>query len=175
MFVYLGRRTHSCGLWIYAAAIASERPGRCRHLWRRRAHRGWRRCRLFHAPRLGCCSRTARQVLLESTAKRSVLPTASTLPWPGNMNFIISGLQQKTCLKFSANYCLKVHLNHFSKIKKIKKSQNSSNKDFSCYFCLLMEGSRSGSRCVSGSIPLTNGSGSGSKTCVLNPAPDPDY
>ncbi len=35
-----------------------------------------------------------------------------------------------------------------------KKSQNSRNHGFSYYFCLMLEGSRSGS------IPLTNGSGS---------------
>ncbi len=46
---------------------------------------------------------------------------------------------------------------HFSKIKSPKKSQNSRNKGFSYYFCLLIEGPGAGS----GSIPLTNGSGSG--------------
>ncbi len=42
----------------------------------------------------------------------------------------------------------------FSKINSKKETQNSRNQDFS--FCMLKEGSRSGS----GSIPLTNGSGS---------------
>ncbi len=44
----------------------------------------------------------------------------------------------------------------FLKIKSKKETQNSRNQDFS--FCMMMEGSRSGSR--AGSIPLTNGSGS---------------
>ncbi len=38
-----------------------------------------------------------------------------------------------------------------------KKSQNSRNQGFSNYFCLMFKGSRSGS------IPLTNGSRSGSR------------
>ncbi len=55
---------------------------------------------------------------------------------------------------FSAQYFLKVLLQHFSKIKVKKKSQNCINQGFSYYFCLMIEGSGSGS------IPLTNGSGS---------------
>ncbi len=43
----------------------------------------------------------------------------------------------------------------FSKIKSRKESQNSRNQGFSYYFCMMIEGSGSGS------IPLTNGSGSG--------------
>ena len=58
---------------------------------------------------------------------------------------------------FSAYYFLKVHLrvHHFSKIKSQKESQNIRNKGFSYYFCMMIEGSGSGS------IPLTSGSGSG--------------
>ncbi len=48
-------------------------------------------------------------------------------------------------------------LHHFSKIKSQKESQNSRNQGFSYYFCMMIEGSGS----VSGSIPLTNASGSG--------------
>ncbi len=57
---------------------------------------------------------------------------------------------------FSAYYFLKVHLrvHHFSKIKSQKESQNIRNKGFSYYFCMMIEGSGSGS------IPLTSGSGS---------------
>ncbi len=54
---------------------------------------------------------------------------------------------------FSAYYFLKVHLNHFSKIKTQKESQNRRNQGFSYYFCMMIEGSGSGS--------LTSGSGSG--------------
>ncbi len=56
---------------------------------------------------------------------------------------------------------MKVHLHHFSKIKSQKESQKSTgrNQGFSYYFCMMIEGSGSGSRF--GSIPLTNGSGSG--------------
>jgi hypothetical protein len=56
---------------------------------------------------------------------------------------------------FSAYYFLKVQLHHFSKIKSQKESQNSRNQGFSYYFCMMIEGSGSGS------IPLTSGSGSG--------------
>jgi hypothetical protein len=56
---------------------------------------------------------------------------------------------------FSAYYFLKVHLHHFSKIKSQKESQISRNQGFSYYFCMIIEGSGSGS------IPLTSGSGSG--------------
>jgi hypothetical protein len=67
----------------------------------------------------------------------------------------------KTNLKksFSAYYFLKVHLHHFSKKKVKKKSQNSKNQAFSYYICLMIEGFGSGS----GSIPLTDGSGAGSR------------
>ncbi len=54
---------------------------------------------------------------------------------------------------FSAYYFLKVHLQHFSKIKSQQESQNRRNQGFSYYFCMMIEGS--------GSIPLTSGSGSG--------------
>jgi hypothetical protein len=62
---------------------------------------------------------------------------------------------------FSAYYFLKVHLQHFSKIKSQKESQNSRNQGFSDYFCMMIEGSGSGAGAGSGSIPLTSGSGSG--------------
>ncbi len=55
---------------------------------------------------------------------------------------------------FSAYFFLKVHLHHFSKDKKSKRVTNR-RKQGTYYFCMLIE--RSGS----GSIPLTNGSGSG--------------
>ncbi len=60
---------------------------------------------------------------------------------------------------FSAYYFLKLHLQHFSKIKSEKESQNCRNQGFSYYFCITIEGS--GSRAGSGSIPMTSGSGSG--------------
>jgi hypothetical protein len=40
---------------------------------------------------------------------------------------------------------LKLHLHHFSKIKIQKESQNSRNQGFSYYFCMMTEGSGSGS------------------------------
>ncbi len=68
-----------------------------------------------------------------------------------------SRCQQKT--KFLTQFfCLllfEVHLHHFSKIKSQKESQNSRKQGFSYYFCMMREGSGSGS------IPLTSGSGSG--------------
>ncbi len=68
-----------------------------------------------------------------------------------------SRCQQKT--NFLTQFFLlitffKVHLHHLSKIKSQKESQNSRNQGFSCYFCMMIEGSGSGS------IPLTSGSGS---------------
>ncbi len=51
------------------------------------------------------------------------------------------------------------HLHLFTKIKSQKESQSSRNQGFSYYFCIMIEGSRS----WSGSIPLINGSGSGSR------------
>ncbi len=55
---------------------------------------------------------------------------------------------------FPAYYFLTVQSQHFSKKNVKKKSQSSRNQGFSYYFCLVIEGSGSGSR------PLTNGSGS---------------
>jgi hypothetical protein len=57
---------------------------------------------------------------------------------------------------FSAYYFLKINfLHHFLRKKGIRESQNISNQSFSYYFCLMKEGS--------GSRPLTNESGSGSR------------
>ncbi len=79
--------------------------------------------------------------------------------WSGSCYFRQwpSRCQQKTNFLtiFSAYYFLKVHLHHFSKIKSQKESQNSMNQCFSYYFCMMIEGSRSGF------IDLTSGSGSG--------------
>ncbi len=47
-------------------------------------------------------------------------------------------------------------------MKSQKESQNSRNQGFSYYFCMMIEGSGSGSRAGSGSIPLISGSGYGS-------------
>jgi hypothetical protein len=64
---------------------------------------------------------------------------------------------------FSAYYFLKVHLHHFSKIKSPKEVKNSRSKSYSYYFCLMIEGFRSGSGAGSGSrsTPLISRSGSG--------------
>ncbi len=65
----------------------------------------------------------------------------------------------------------------FSKIKSKKNSQSFRNQGFSYFFYLVIEGSRSGS----GSIPLTDGSGSGSRRpknmwirWIRDPDSDPD-
>ncbi len=73
---------------------------------------------------------------------------------------------------FSAYDFLKLDLHHFSKMKIQKESQNSRNQGFSYYFCMMIEGSGSGSfyhrakivrkTLIPGSIPLTSGSRSGS-------------
>jgi hypothetical protein len=65
--------------------------------------------------------------------------------------------QQKTNLK-KKFFCLLLFegtftVYHFSKKKSPKMQQNSRNQGFSYYFCLMTEGSGSGS------IPLTSGSG----------------
>jgi hypothetical protein len=65
---------------------------------------------------------------------------------------------------FFAYYFLKLHLHHFLKIKSPKKSQNSRNLGFSYYFCLMIEGSGSGS------IYRTNGSGAGRPQNIRNTA-----
>ncbi len=46
---------------------------------------------------------------------------------------------------FSAYYFLKVYLHHFSKIESQKESQNRRNQGFSYFFCMMIEGSGSGS------------------------------
>jgi hypothetical protein len=62
------------------------------------------------------------------------------------------------CLKnFFAYYILQEHLRHFQRKKCQKKSQISSNQCFSSRFCMIIAGAGSGS------IPLTNGSRSGSR------------
>ncbi len=72
---------------------------------------------------------------------------------PGPAIFIIDLQDANKKLKksFSAYYFLKVHLNHFSEMKSKNKSQDFRNQGLSYYFCLMIEGSGSGS------IPLTNG------------------
>ncbi len=79
--------------------------------------------------------------------------------WCGSWHFRhwLSRGQQKTNIfkkSCSAYYFLKVYLNHFSKINHQKEVTKQLNQGFSYYFCLMIEGSGSGS------IPLTNRSGS---------------
>jgi hypothetical protein len=74
----------------------------------------------------------------------------------GSCNFCHWPWQQKIFYTICfACYFLKVHLHYFSKTKSQKESQNSRIQGFSYYFCMMIEGSGSGS------IPLTSGSGSG--------------
>ncbi len=56
-------------------------------------------------------------------------------------------------LSFFAYFFLKLHLHHFSKIKSHKEVAKQYESGFSYNFCLMKEGS--------GSVPHTNGSGSG--------------
>ncbi len=66
--------------------------------------------------------------------------------------------QQKNLSKFFCLLLFDATLTSFFKDKKSKKqSQNSRNQGFSCYFCLMIEGSGSGV----GSVPRPNGSESG--------------
>jgi hypothetical protein len=76
-------------------------------------------------------------------------------PDPAIVVIDLQDANKKNNLKkvFTAFYFLKIHIHHFSKIKSQKETtQNSRNQGFSYYFCLMIEGS--------GSVPLTNGSGS---------------
>ncbi len=68
--------------------------------------------------------------------------------------------QQKTYLikSFSAYYFLKIHLHRFSKIKSQKEVTKQKELRFFLLF-FLIEGLGSGA----GSIPMTNGSGAGSR------------
>ncbi len=62
---------------------------------------------------------------------------------------VVIGLQDNPPPLF-AYYFLKVDLHRFSKKKKsVKNSQNSGNQGFNDYFCLMMEGSGSGTRRIS--------------------------
>jgi hypothetical protein len=73
-------------------------------------------------------------------------------------------------LSFSAYNFLKVDLHKFSRSKVIKKSQkNRRNQDFSYFVCLIIEGS--------GSVPLTNRSGTRrpKKHTDPDPVPDPQH
>jgi len=80
-------------------------------------------------------------------------------PDPNAAIFVIDlqGANKKIMLEkcLSAYYFLKVYLLHFSKIKSPKEVTSKRNQGFSYYFCLMIEGSGSGS------IHLTKGSGSG--------------
>ncbi len=82
-------------------------------------------------------------------------------PDPDPAIFVIDLQDASKKLIFLHNFfcllLLKLHLYHFSKIKSQKESQNSRNQGFSYYFCMMIEGSGSGS------IPLTSRSGFGSR------------
>jgi hypothetical protein len=90
-------------------------------------------------------------------------------PYPAIFVIDLQGASKKKFLyQFFACYFLKVHLHYFSKIKSQKESQNSRIQDF---FCMMIEGSGSGS----GSIPLTSGSGRPKKHVdPVNPE-DPEH
>ncbi len=66
---------------------------------------------------------------------------------------------------FQSLFCLllfEATFTFFSKSKVIKKSQNGRNQGFSYYLCLMVEGSGTGS------IPRTNGPGSGARRLKTN-------
>ncbi len=60
---------------------------------------------------------------------------------------------------YSGYYFLKAHLHHFSKVQSKRCHKSSRNQSFSYYFSFVIERSGAGS----GSIPLTNESGSRSR------------
>ncbi len=64
---------------------------------------------------------------------------------------------QKKLISKKVFFCLLLFEGTFFKDKKSKRSNKSRNQGFSHYICLVIEGFGSGS------IPLTNGSGSGSR------------
>jgi hypothetical protein len=80
---------------------------------------------------------------------RILLFSSLTFKMPTKKNFSLN--------IFSAYYFVKAHLHNFLTIKSQIESQNSRNQGFSYYFCMMTEGSGSGS------IPLTDGSGSGTR------------
>jgi hypothetical protein len=87
----------------------------------------------------------------------------------------LQGANKKLILFYSF-FCLLLlegTFTSFFKDKSQKESQNSRNQCFSYYFCLMIE--RSGAGSESGSIPLTNGSGSGEAQKHVDSDPDPQH
>jgi hypothetical protein len=82
--------------------------------------------------------------------------------WVYSNSPALQDANKKLIFKIRFSFFLKVLLPHFSKIKSQKESQNSRNQVFSYNFCKMIEGSGSRAGSVSGSIPLTGGSRSGS-------------
>jgi hypothetical protein len=67
-------------------------------------------------------------------------------PDPAIFIINLQDASQKTFFFSFAAYCyLKVHLHNFSKIKSKKRHKTVGIKVFSYYFCLMIEGSGSGS------------------------------
>jgi len=67
-------------------------------------------------------------------------------PDPDPAIFVIELQDDSKKIIFSGCYFLKVHLHHFSKIKSQKELKiNSRNQGSSYYFCMMIEGSGSGS------------------------------
>ncbi len=81
------------------------------------------------------------------------LEMAQKVIGPQKKIYVPQFLKQRDINSYSAYYFLKVpvHLHNFSKIKS-QEVKNSRNQGFPYYFCMTTEGS--------GSVPLTNGSGS---------------
>jgi 6-phosphofructokinase len=86
-----------------------------------------------------------------------------------NLQDVNKKQKNKTNLKksFHAYYFLKVHLHNFSKITSQKEVTNSRNQGFYYYFCLMIEGSGSGSVRLT-RILIQEAQKSGSATLPLN-------
>ncbi len=160
----------------YTSRLTSDDPGRClvpvvviAFGWIRSTSpfRCWRSAQFLHSlAHLGSGSSPQQLCAPCHSAGSSVPDTWHFGVDPDPAIFVIdlqdANMKLIFLTSFSAYYSLRYIYIIFKDKKIQKKSQNSRNQGFSYYFCLLIEGSGSGS------IPLTNGSGSdpgGPKAC----------
>ncbi len=121
----------------------------------------------LHSRSCCCCCYSLRRSLHKGFSP-AVLRIHDILVWVRIRILLFSSLTfkkptKKSLKKLFVYYFLKVHLHHFSKIKSQKSHKIVGNKVFFYYFCMMIEGSGS----ESGSMPLTNGSGSGRHKIML--------